>query len=97
MRWIGGGNKSVRPSVSVTNVDIGTGTVTVYLSRKSKANRRWQEITDRTGVEGMDRGGGGMRRMVMDKWQYSIECKLSTSGVHCCLKKGQVQVCHNCK
>ena len=59
MRWIGGGNKSVRPSVSVTNVDIGTGTVTVYLSRKSKANRRWQEITDRTGVEGTDRGGGG--------------------------------------
>ena len=51
MRWIGGGNKSVRPSVSVTNVDIGTGTVTVYLSRKSKANRRWQEITDRTGEE----------------------------------------------
>ena len=61
MRWIGGGNKSVRPSVSVTNVDIGTGTVTVYLSRKSKANRRWQEDygQDWSGGNGQGRGGEG--------------------------------------
>ena len=58
-RFAQGGGRLPCSSLSVTNMDMGTGTVSVFLSRKSEANRRWQEITDRTGWSERTGGCGG--------------------------------------